>query len=86
MLNIWHADVANWLPVYELLNEFRVMPRSLIDLAALLREASNQIPPAVRDELLQRLEHVRDRTPIDFGEWLESRDHLRTVIREAIDA
>ena len=40
MLNIWHADVANWLPVYELLNEFRVMPRSLIDLAALLRDAS----------------------------------------------
>ena len=86
MLNIWHADGANWLPVYELLNEFRVMPRSLIDLAALLRDASDQIPSAVRDELLQRLEHVRDRTPIDFGEWLESRDHLGTIIREAIDA
>jgi len=86
MLNIWHPDVADWTPIYELLNEFRVMPGSLISLARLIRDASTHIRPELRDELLPRLVRVRDRTPIDFGEWLEASEQLRTVVREAIDA
>jgi hypothetical protein len=86
MLNIWHPDIADWSPIYALINEFRVMPRSLISLLTLIRDASTHIRPEVRDELLPRLVHVRDRTPIDFGEWLDASGKLRTVVREAIDA
>jgi hypothetical protein len=63
-----------------------VVPSSLISLASLIRDASTHIQPDVRDQLLPRLEHVRDRTPIDFGEWLEASEQLRTVMREALDA
>jgi hypothetical protein len=86
MLNIWHPDIADWTPIYELLNEFRVMPSSLIALAALIRDASSHVRQDIREQLLPRLEHVRDRTPIDFGEWLEASQQLRNVIREAVDA
>ena len=86
MLNIWHPDIADWTPIYELLNEFRVMPSSLIALAALIRDASSHVRQDIREQLLPRLEHVRDRTPIDFGEWLEASQQLRNVIRETIDA
>lgn len=86
MLNIWHPDVADWTPIFELLNEFRVMPRSLIDLATLLRDASMQVRQEIRHQLLPLLEHVRDRTPIDFGEWVEASERLKTIMREAIDA
>jgi hypothetical protein len=86
MLNIWHPEVAEWNPIYELLSELRVVPSSLISLASLIRDASTHIQPDVRDQLLPRLEHVRDRTPIDFGEWLEASEQLRTVMREALDA
>jgi hypothetical protein len=86
MLNIWHPDVANWTPIYELLNEFRVMPGSLVSLVTLIRDASTHIRQEIREQLLPRLEHVRDRTPLDFGEWLEGAGMLRTVVREAIDA
>jgi hypothetical protein len=86
LLNIWHPEVADWTPIYELLNEFRVLPRSLISLATLVRDASTHIRQEIRDQLLPRLEHVRDRTPIDFGEWLEAGEQLKTVMREAIDA
>ena len=73
-------------PIYELLSEFRVLPSSLISLASLIRDASTHIQQDVRDQLLPRLEHARDRTPIDFGEWLEASEQLRTVMREALDA
>lgn len=86
MLNVWHPEVAQWAPIYELLNEFRVMPRTLIPLVRLIRDASTHIQPDIRDELLPRLAHVRDRTPIEFGEWLEANGQLRTLVREAIDA
>lgn len=86
MLNIWHPEVADWAPIYELLTEFRVMPGTLISLVRLIRDASTQIRPEIRDQLLPRLVHVRDRTPIDFGEWLEANGQLTTVMREAIDA
>jgi hypothetical protein len=86
MLNIWHPDVADWTPIYELLNEFRVLPSSLISLATLIRDASAHIRQGIRDQLLPWLEHVRDRTPIDFGEWLEASERLKTIMREAIDA
>ena len=86
MLNIWHPEVAEWNPIYELLSEFRVLPSSLISLASLIRDASTHIQQDVRDQLLPRLEHARDRTPIDFGEWLEASEQLRTVMREALDA
>jgi hypothetical protein len=86
MLNIWHPDIADWTPIYELLNEFRVMPSSLIALAALIRDASSHVRQDIREQLLPRLEHVRDRTPIDFGEWLEASQQLRNVIRETVDA
>jgi hypothetical protein len=86
MLNIWHPEVAQWASIYELLNEFRVMPGTLIPLVRPIRDASTQIQPDIRDQLLARLAHVRDRTPIEFAEWLEANGQLRTVVREAIDA
>jgi len=86
MLNIWHPDIADWAPIDELINEPRVMPESLISLVALIRDASQQIRPEVRDELLPRLVYVRDRTPIDVGEWRAASGKLRRVVREAIDA
>jgi hypothetical protein len=86
MLNIWHPDVADWAPIYELINEIRIMPESLISLAALIRDASQHIRPQTRDELLPRLTYLRDRTPIDFAEWRAASGRLRTVMREAIDA
>jgi hypothetical protein len=86
LLNIWHPNIAEWAPIYELINEFRVMPGSLISLFTLIRDASKHIRPEIRDELLPRLVYVRDRTPINFGEWLAASRELRTVVREAIDA
>jgi hypothetical protein len=86
MLNIGHPDVADWTQIYELLNEFRVIPESLISLVSLIRDASKHIRQEIRDQLRPRLEHVRDRTPLDFGKWLEASGQLRTVVREAIDA
>jgi hypothetical protein len=86
MLNIWHPEVADWTPIYELLDELRVVPSSLISLATLIRDASMQIGQEIRDQLLPLLELVRDRTPIDFGPWQEGSEQLRTIIREAIDA
>jgi hypothetical protein len=86
MLNIWHPDIADWAPIDELINEFRVIPASLISLFMLIRDASKHIQPEIRDELVPRLVHVRDRTPIQFGEWLAASGKLTTVVREAIDA
>ncbi len=86
MFNIWHPEVSNWTPIYELLNERRVIPGSVIDIACLIRDASTHIAPEISEELLPWLEHVRDRPPIDFGEWLNASTTLRTVVREAIDA
>ncbi len=86
MLNIWHPDIADWAPIDELVNEFRVMPASLISLFTLICDASKHIQPEIRDDLLPRLVHVRDRTPIKFGEWLAASGKLTTVAREAIDA
>jgi hypothetical protein len=86
MLNVWHPDVADWTPIYELLNEPRVMPTSLISLAAFIRDANRNVQQEPRQQLHPRLAHVRDRTPIDFGEWVEAKEQLRTVVREALDA
>lgn len=86
MLNIWFPEVANWAPIYELMNELRVTPRSLISLTTLLRDASAKITEDVRNELIPRLEHLRDRAPIDFGEWLKANRQLRTIVHEALDA
>ncbi len=86
MLNIWHPEVADWTPIYELFDELRVAPSSLISLATLIRDASMQIGQEIRDQLLPLLELVLDRTPIDFGPWQEGSEQLRTIIREAIDA
>lgn len=86
MLNIWHPDVADWAPIHELMNEFRVMPESLVALVTLIRDASQHIRPEIRDELLPRLVLLRDRTPIDFAEWRAASGRLKTVVREAIDA
>ena len=55
-------------------------------LAVLIRDAADHIQQDIRGQLLPRLEHVRDRTPIDFGEWLESKEQLRIIMLEAIDA
>ncbi|MBN3459830.1 DUF4365 domain-containing protein [Mycobacterium sp. DSM 3803] len=86
MLNVWHPDVADWTPIYELLSEPRVMPSSLISLAGLIRDVSRHIQDEPRDQLRPRLEQVRDRTPIDFSDWREAKERLRTVVREALDA
>jgi hypothetical protein len=86
MLNIWFPEVAQWEPLYELMNEIRVMPSSLISLFTLIRDASAQLDQGIRDQLLPRLEHVRDRTPLDFGEWFDASKQLRTVVLESIDA
>jgi hypothetical protein len=86
MLNIWHPKVADWAPIYELLNEPLEMPSSLVSLTTLIRDASDQVQQSIRDQLLPRLEHVRDRPAIDFGPWLEDSKKLHTVILEAMDA
>ncbi len=86
MLNIWFPEVANWSPIYDMMSEFRVMPSSLISLATLIRDASEHIGQQIRNELVPRMECIRDRSPIDFGEWLEANGRLRTAMREALDA
>ena len=86
MLNVWHPDVADWTPIYELLHEPRVMPRSLISFAAFIRDANRHVQQKPRQRLHAQLEHVRDRAPIDFGEWLETKEQLRTIVQEALDA
>lgn len=85
MLNVWHPAIADWSPIYEMLAEPRVMPRSLIDFAAFLRDANKHVQHELREPLCIWLEHVRDRTPIDFGDWREAEDQTRTIIREALD-
>jgi Domain of unknown function (DUF4365) len=86
MLNVWHPDVADWAPIYELLSELRVMPSSLISLATFIRDANRHVQQEPRQQLRAGLEHVRDRTPIDFGDWREAKDQLRTAVLEALDA
>jgi hypothetical protein len=86
MLNVWHPDVADWSPIYELLTKQRVVPRSIISLAACIRDANRHVQQEPRQQLCEQLGHVRDRTLIDFGDWREADDRLRTIVREALDA
>jgi hypothetical protein len=55
-------------------------------LATLIRDASEHIGQQIRNELVPRMECIRDRSPIDFGEWLEANGRLRTAMGEALDA
>ncbi|WP_185976154.1 DUF4365 domain-containing protein [Mycolicibacterium sp. 018/SC-01/001] len=86
LLNIWFPEVADWAPIYELMDEIRILPRSLIELAALLRDTCDQIDADTRDALLPGLQWLRDRTPLEIDEWQDADGQLKTVTREALDA
>lgn len=86
LINIWHPDVADWAAVYELLEEPRIRPTSLSSLVDLLGPAADQLSADVREALVSRLEHVRDRPGLDLPFWRDEYDRLSISIREAIDA